>query len=405
MRRFVLLIILGLLSLILIACQGDDNGGDSPNTAVPSGHQAAASADTRPQDLLIAQVATPTLVPQTVIDQLRAEDQVLINLYQRVNPSVVNIEVIQRSGNIRNLSASGSGFIYDNQGHIVTNAHVVQSATEISVTFSDGYVASAEVVGLDEYSDLAVIRIETDPARLLPVELGDSNQLLVGQGVVAIGNPFGLASSMTRGIISALGRALPSATLIDQTNFRISNPSVIQVDAAINPGNSGGPLLNYAGQVIGVNSAIRTESGFFEGVAFAVPVNTLKRVVPQLIENGFAAYSWLGVYTLPDELTVAALAEPLNLPVSYGVLIDGFPPNSPAEAAGLRGGNRSVTFRGQEVTLGGDIIVAINGVFVRDLDDLLAYLVENTAPDDRVTLTVVRDEETLDIPVDLGVRP
>lgn len=375
--------------------------------------QNARSADLVPiarrtrLDTLAQQIATATPLPPDVISQLAAEDQVLINLYQRVNPSVVNIEVTQRTSFFDGSSSSGSGFVYNTRGHIVTNAHVVADATEILVTFHDGYVTTAEVVGYDEYSDLAVIRVDVAAERLIPVALGDSSQLAVGQRVVAIGNPFGLQSSMTQGIISALGRALPSARLINQTNQQFNNPSIIQVDAAVNPGNSGGPLLNYDGEVVGVNTAIRTESGTFEGVAFAVPVNTLKRVVPQLIEKGKADYPWLGVTTFPDEpaFSVASLADILQLPVDHGVIVEEVTLGSPAEAAGLRGGNRPQRIRDTDLIVGGDIIVAINGIFVRDLDQLLGYLVENTSPGDVVTLTVVRGSETFEVDVTLGVRP
>ncbi|MFP4323113.1 MAG: S1C family serine protease [Anaerolineales bacterium] len=358
-------------------------------------------------DSLAQQAATPTLVPMEQLENIRAEDQILINLYQRVTPSVVNIEITQRTSFFEGVASSGSGFVFSEAGHIVTNAHVVQDAVEILVTFSDGYVTTAEIVGIDEYSDLAVIRVDVVGDRLVPVTLGNSNELLVGQRVVAIGNPFGLQSSMTAGIISALGRALPSARLINQANQRFNNPSIIQVDAAVNPGNSGGLLLNYEGEVVGVNTAIRTETGTFQGVAFAVPVNTLASIAPQLIENGVAEYSWLGVSTFPDEsgFTVAALAEELDLPIDYGVMIEDVSGGSPADEAGLRGGDDTVRVRGVDLIVGGDIIVAIDGVIVRDLDELLAYLVENTQPGDVSTLTVYRGDETLDLDVELGVRP
>ena len=382
------------------------------NTTVESTSRAVAGAfipisSTTQRDILIAQVATPTLVPMELIDALSAEDEVLINLYQRVNPAVVNIEIAQRTSFYDGVSSSGSGFVYDSEGHIVTNAHVVRDATVIEVTFSDGYITNAEIVGLDEYSDLAVIRVDVPDNRLVPVILGDSSQLLVGQRVVAIGNPFGLQSSMTRGIVSAVGRALPSAQLISQANQRFNNPSIIQTDAAVNPGNSGGPLLNYSGEVIGVNTAIRTESGIFEGVAFAVPSNTIRRVVPQLIETGEAQYSWLGVSTFRNEpgFSVATLSATLNLPVEHGVIIEEVVQGSPADLAGLRGGTQVERIRGVDLIIGGDIIVAINGVFIRDLDQMLGYLVENTSPGDTVTFTVIRDAETLDVDVKLGVRP
>ena len=358
-------------------------------------------------DSLVVQAATPTSVPIELIDSISAEDQVLINLYERVNPSVVNIEITQRTSFFDGVSGSASGFVYSDEGHIVTNAHVVADAAEIQVTFWDGFVTTAEVTGVDEYSDLAVIRVDVSEDRLVPVIVGNSSELLVGQRVVAIGNPFGLQSSMTQGIVSALGRALPSARLINQSNQRFNNPSIIQVDSIINPGNSGGPLLNYSGEVIGVNTAIRTETGTFEGVAFAVPSNTLQQVAPQLIESGEAQYSWLGVSTFPEGpgFNIASLADQLDLPTDYGVMVEDVTPDSPADVAGLRGGNRTESVRGVDLIIGGDIIVAVNGVAVRDLDQLLGYLVENTLPGDTVTLSVIRNEETLDVDVKLGVRP
>jgi S1-C subfamily serine protease len=362
---------------------------------------------TRLDTLAVAQAATPTQLPPEVMNQLAAEDQVLINLYQRVSPAVVNIEVTQRTSAFTGAAASGSGFVYSADGYIITNAHVVQDSAEIMVTFSDGYITTGEIVGTDDYSDLAVLRVEVVSERLVPVVMGNSSQLQVGQRVVAIGNPFGLQSSMTQGIVSAVGRALPSAQLINQSNQRFNNPSIIQVDAPINPGNSGGPLLNLSGEVVGINAAIRTESGIFEGVAFAVPSNTLARVVPQIIETGSAEYSWLGVSTFPEEtgFSVAALAEVLSLAIDYGILVEDVSPGSPAEQAGLLGGDHIERVRGIDLTLGGDIITAVNGMRVSDLDQLLAYLVENTSPGDIITLTVMRGSETLDIDVTLGVRP
>lgn len=351
---------------------------------------------------------TPTAVSPTLVAQADAAQAVLINVYQRVDPSVVNIEV--STDNTEILDTSGSGFVIDLDGHIVTNSHVIQDAKSILVTFYDGYTATGERVGADEYSDLAVIKVKVAREHLLPVTLGDSSNLQVGQRVVAIGNPFGLLSSMTTGIISATGRTLRSAYLLNprsNQNTDYSNPSIIQTDAQINPGNSGGPLLDINGRVIGVNTAIRTDSGVFQGVGFAVPVNTVKRIVPQLIKNGKAEYSWLGVDSLSGRggLSVAALAEPLGLPVNHGVLIRSVLNNSPAAAAGLRGGSKTTTVRGIEVTVGGDIIVAINGQPLRDMDALIAYLVENTAPGDTITLTIIRDNQTFDVKVTLKARP
>src|SRR5690606_32864072 len=307
----------------------------------------------------------PTAVPSEIIEAADAEYLLLTNVYERVAPSVVNIDVTVRAMSpMFEDVASGSGIVYDTQGHIITNAHVINDAREIRVTFNDGYVAEAELIGMDVYSDLAVVRVQVDSSRLSPITFSDSDAVRVGQRAIAIGNPFGLASSMTVCIVSGLGRQLPSAVLIDSAAIGgFQNPSIIQVDADINPGNSGGPLLNSAGELIGVNTAIRTESGVFEGVGFAVPSNTVRRVVPELIENRRVDYAWIGISTVPADggFTVAGLAEPLNLPVTAGVLVTQVTPNSPAANAGLRGGSQVVEVRGERICAGGDIIVAVNG--------------------------------------------
>jgi S1-C subfamily serine protease len=353
------------------------------------------------------QMVTPTALPQDIMIDAQAMDQLFINIYARTSLSVVNIEIVQDNMGF-NVTSSGSGFVIDKAGNIATNSHVVRDANEIYVTFSDGYVAPATLVGSDDYSDLAVINVDTDPTRLIPVELGDSNELQIGQHVVAIGNPFGLQSSMTTGIVSATGRALPSAELLGNSGItsQFNNPSIIQVDATVNPGNSGGPILDLSGRVMGIATAIRTETGVFQGVAFAVPVNTFKRVFPQLIEHGFVEYPWLGISSHP-EFTVAEIAEEFDLPVTQGVLIEEVivEPPTPSSRAGLRGGSEEVLFRGDPIRVDGDIIIAIDGKSVRDLDELLAYLVENTSPGDTVILTVVRGEQTFEVPVELEARP
>ncbi len=355
---------------------------------------------------------TPSPLPPEVVAASEAEYLLLRNIYHRVSPSVVNIDVAIAFGEGTTSGpvdfASGSGFVYDLAGHILTNSHVVRDADRILVTFRDGYVAEARVVGLDDFSDLAVIRVDVTAAHLVPVEMGSSDDLYVGQRVVAIGNPFGLASSLTTGVISALGRTLPSAELIDPTRQPFQNPSIIQVDAEINPGNSGGPLLDSYGRVIGVNTAIRTRTGQFQGVGFAVPASTITRIAPELIEKGRVDYSWLGISSLSPEggFSLTALAETLNLPVTSGVLIQTITPGSPADMAGLQGGfDNNTRVRGTDVLVGGDIIVAIDGVFVDSMDELVGYLVVNTRPGDEVKLTVVRGDRTLEIPVLLGSRP
>lgn len=402
---FVLLAV----TLLIVGCTGASLFADRPSTfrGTPLSVSPVVYGGLR------ALQATPTAMPQQAVNEAEAVQQVMINVFGRVDPSVVNIEVsVAQGGGM--LGGSGSGFVLDTQGHIATNAHVVRGAQDIWVTFSDGYATGASLVGLDDYADLAVIRVDTDPARLYPVTLGDSSTLQVGQSVIAIGNPFGLRSSMSVGVISATGRALSSATTqggATTARALYQNPSIIQVDAAINPGNSGGPLLDIHGQVIGITSAIRTESGGFEGIGFAVPVNTLKRIVPQLIEDGQAQYSWLGISAISPEASgltgasVASLAESNGLPVDYGVIITDVTPGSPAAEAGLRGGSNVVPVHNGEVTLGGDIIVAVNGEPVRDFDDLIGYLVANTSPGDTVTLTVYRDNQPFDVQVTLRARP
>jgi S1-C subfamily serine protease len=403
--RFTLMI---LFATLVAACNLENTPPGTPVQAI-----ATTPIADLPVNIVFQQGATPdvpTAIPQEIIDAADAEYLLLTNIYERVAPSVVNIEVVVEAE--ANLSfsetARGSGFVLDSDGHIITNAHVVNDSSEVRVTFNDGYVADANIVGIDLFSDLAVLSIDVDPARLFPVTIADSDVVRVGERAIAIGNPFGLASSMTVGIVSGLGRQLPSAELIDNTVIGgFNNPSIIQVDTDINPGNSGGPLLNSHGEVIGVTTAIRTESGVFQGVGFAVPSRTVQRVVPELIANGRVEYAWIGISTLAaeDGYGVAALAEALELPVNAGVLVTSVTANSPAAKAGLQGGSNIVNVRGQEVCAGGDIIVAVNGQFVDNMDELVSYLVVNTKPGDTVNLLVVRADGTFELPVALEARP
>lgn len=353
-----------------------------------------------PEPLVL--VVTPTPLSEETIAAVDTEDSLLVNLYQRVNPAVVYIEVLVNDGGTLAPLGSGSGFVIDTEGRIVTNNHVVEQADALRVVFSNGSVADAQILGLDPYSDLAVVQVDIPPERLVPLELSDSSTLQVGQRVVAIGNPFGLDGTMTVGIVSALGRTLPAQVL--QGTGRFSNPEIIQTDAAINPGNSGGPLLDIRGRVIGVNTAIRSTTGTNSGIGFAVPVNTVKRIVPALIEEGAYRYPYLGI-SYDTRFTMAELAGPLGLPVTHGALIDEVTPGTAAAQAGLRGGNHEVEVMGTTVNAGGDIIVAIDGTKLRDFDDLIAYLVRETEVGQEVTLTVIRDGEELEIPVMLGERP
>ena len=397
LRRYVGLAIVLLLS----ACQ-------SAGTPFPQG-VASTPLAVLPVAITFEQVAVPpTPLPAEFVTQADAEYLLLASLYARTTPSVVNVEAVRVVVDSLRDASRGSGWVYDKRGYIVTNAHVVKDAVEVRVTFNDGAVINADLVGLDVYSDLAVLRVNVGEERLFPLALADSNAVRVGQRAITIGNPFGLSSSMTMGIISGLGRTLPSAEMIDaQASGGYQNPSIIQTDTPINVGNSGAPLLNSFGDVVGVTTAIRTDTGVFQGVGFAVPSNTVARVVPQLIEKGRVDYPYLGISVNSEAngYTLAGIADALNLPVRQGVLVRGVADNSPATVAGLRGGNRVATVRGRAVCVGGDIIVAVNERYVANMDDLTAYLIANTSVGDVVTLRVVRDKATFDVPVLLTARP
>lgn len=397
LRRPVALLALVVLLAALSAC-----GVPSTNTA---SDQSIAGVDVGTQGTVSRALApTATAVSADIVASAQAAQTVFTNLYERISPSVVNIETLRRTARIDD-QLTGSGFIYDTQGHIITNAHVVYDAREVWVTFNDGYVTAGEIVGVDNFSDLAVLKVNVDSNRSLAVTLGDSSMLKVGQWVATIGNPFGLLSSMTMGIISATGRTLDSSQMIDPTTAtRFSNPSIIQIDAQINPGNSGGPLLDITGNVIGVNTAIRSETGSFQGIGFAVPVNTVKKIVPQIISNGRASYAWLGIDS-SSVFTVASVAADLKLPVDYGVLVTSVAAGSPAEEAGLRGGAQTASIRGNVLTTGGDLIIAINNQRMRDFEALLTFLLDNTSPGDTITLTVIRENATFDVQVTLRERP
>jgi S1-C subfamily serine protease len=363
----------------------------------------------RPVALANVPAAMPTALPQPIVTpdklviQADAVDQLLSNIYERANPGVVNIDV--SAGATLTEYGSGSGFVIDQNGHIVTNNHVVDGADEIDVTFWDGTVATAKLVGADPYSDLALLKVDTGSVKLVPLTLGDSDQVKVGQRVIAIGNPFGLVGTMTVGIVSGKGRTLPADVATSGTNT-FSNPDIIQTDAAINPGNSGGPLLNSAGEVIGVNSAIRTDgtNRANSGVGFAVSSNTVKRVVQQLQDNGRVAYPYLGV-SVDNHYTTGQLAAVLKLPVSKGVLVASVIDGGPAQRAGIRGGDQPVTVRGIPVRSGGDIITAIDGDPINSFDEMIAYLAAKKQVGQTVTVTIVRGGETLQVPVTLDDRP
>lgn len=336
-------------------------------------------------------VLTPTPLPPEITSRADVEEQLVINVYAQVSPAVVCITAPEQFG-----SCIGSGFVIDQQGYVVTNNHVATAAAEVLVNLADERTVPAELVGNDAGTDLAVLKIDVPPEELVAVPLGDSSALRVGQRAIAIGNPFGLERTVTVGVISSLGRTLPR----DDSAFQIAE--VIQTDAAINPGNSGGPLLDSQGKVIGVNTAIRSMTGVNSGVGFAIPVDIVKRVVPDLIAHGRYRHPWLGITgtTISPEMV-----EALDLPVETGVLVFRIEPASPAFKADLHGGNRNVVVSGRPMQAGGDILTEINDTVIKNFDDLINYLASRTGVGDAVTVTVVRDGSEIRIELTLEERP
>jgi S1-C subfamily serine protease len=329
-------------------------------------------------------------------------DAVLTNLYEQVNPGVVTIITTTSQG-----VASGSGFVIDSEGHILTNYHVVDVATSVEVDFPSGTKVMGNVIATDLDSDIAVIKVDVPTSELHPLTLGDSDQLKVGQMVVAIGNPFRLSSTMTLGIVSAKGRVLDSIrTASDQSTF--SAGDIIQTDAAINPGNSGGPLLNLSGEVVGINRAIRTTGTTAEGepvnsgIGFAISINIVKHVVPYLIKDGRYDYPYLGIASLPTDLTLDEWRA-LNFTQTTGAYITNVTPGGPAEQAGLHGGTQATSING--LNSGGDLIVAVDGLPVHIYGDLISYIHTKKVPGDQIILTIIRNGKQMEVPLTLGKRP
>ena len=336
-------------------------------------------------------VVTPTPLPPELIQQADVEEQLVINVYAQVGPAVVCVTAKDQFG-----GCIGSGFVIDREGHVVTNNHVAIAAPDLMVTLADEHTVPAEIVGADSGSDLAVLKIDVPPEALTVAELGDSSALRVGQRAIAIGNPFGLERTVTTGVISSLGRTL------DRSDSAFQIAQVIQTDAAINPGNSGGPLLDSQGRVIGVNTAIRSETGVNSGIGFSIPVDIVKRVVPELIAHGRYRHTWVGVR---GRTITAEMVEAMDLPVDIGVLIAVVEEGGPAADAGLRGGDTEVVVSGLPMVSGGDIVIAIDGVEVNGFDDLINYLATNTSVGDSVTLTVIRERSEIQVELTLEERP
>ncbi|MCY3714846.1 MAG: trypsin-like peptidase domain-containing protein [Chloroflexi bacterium] len=353
-----------------------------------------------------ATAATATPIDLSAIAD--AEYQLLAEIYERASPAVVSIEA-QRTGDeaAAETARRGAGFVYDQLGHIITNAHLVNDADAIGVTLGKGLALEATLVGADSFSDVAIVKISAPAERLQPLRIGESASIKVGQRAIAIGNPFGLNSSMTAGIVSGIGRTLPSAELIGSGNFAYDNPAIIQIDAPLYPGSSGGPLLDSRGLVFGMTTANQSLTGESAGIGFAVPADTMRRVIPDLLAAGWVDYAWMGISVMREAggYGVAGLSAALDLPTERGVLLRGVTAGSPAHLAGLRGGSRLVDVRGKPVCAGGDLIVAIDGIHFDNLDALMAYLVQDKRPGDEVRLLVIRERRTMEMSLQLASRP
>ncbi|NWJ68200.1 trypsin-like peptidase domain-containing protein [Marine Group I thaumarchaeote] len=323
----------------------------------------------------------------------------LVELFEKSEEGVVKIKVVRigSQGTVQgDIGGVGSGFVYDNLGHIITNAHVVDGADKATVTFLDGSQYNAEIIGKDKFTDIAVIKVSEKPRLLHPLEIGDSSLLQVGEQVAAIGNPFGLSGSMTSGIVSQIGR------LIAAQDSGFSIPDVIQTDAAINPGNSGGPLLNMRGQVIGINTAIQSISGEFVGIGFAVPSNTVSKIVPTLIEEGKYPHPWIGISGKdidPD------LARVLDLKQAKGFLVITVVDDSPADKAGLKGMSQTQIINGEEYPADGDIIIWVDDKEVRKISDILIHLQREKSVGDEMVLGILRDGDFMHLTLKLVERP
>ena len=401
LKKWLLPVGLALMLFVSAACSSDTI--TTPGADVAEGSTARSSVSGQ------ASADGETEASRLVA----AQESVLIQLYQKALPSVVNIQVIQGldgnngTGTFPNIPGvpddflergEGSGFVWDDEGRIVTNQHVVDGASTVTVIFADRTQVLAKVLGGDVDSDLAVLELIEPLDDLVPIELGDSREVQVGQMAIAIGAPFGKEFTMTTGIVSAVGRTIRSGS----SQFTV--PEVIQTDAPINPGNSGGPLLDRRGRVLGINTQIISRSGSNAGVGLAVPINIAKMVVPAIIEDGKYEYSWLGISGGPVGPDVAQLME---LPEgTQGALVITVREDGPAGEGGLAGSDRTEVVNGIQYSLGGDTITGIDGNSVRDMTDLIVYLTNNTRPGDEIMLDVIHsDGSSGEIPITLGTRP
>lgn len=391
-RKTPFLALLLVLAWAVVACRG--------LTAPPATLFFAPS----PEPVVTAVVlpdtsqAAPQVVQSPPVVDLGGSQDTLIRLYQQVSPGVVSLSVLTTDG-----SSLGSGFVLDKEGHIITNYHVIENHRDLEITFPSGIKTRGEVLGTDLDSDLAVIKVDLPPELLHPLTLGDSDQVQVGQMVVAVGNPFGFDGTMTIGIVSGLGRTLRSLhTAPDGSSFTAGD--IIQTDAALNPGNSGGPLFNLSGEVIGINESIMTNGSerVNSGVGFAISINIVKRVAPALVSGGKYDYPYLGIFSSTSDLSLSE-QEALGLPYAMGVYITNVTPGGPAQRAGLRGGDQATNIPG--LRAGGDLIVGVDGHPVRTFNDLIGYLIKTKSPGDTVLLTVLRGSEEIQVELTLDKRP
>jgi len=398
-NRKKLLVLFLISSLFLFSCQALS----ATPAIIPTSEPLPPTVTSVPEEVAIESPVTlepepvelPILIPEEI------PENSLVEIYQRSNPGVVAILVLTENGN-----GLGSGFVIDEDGHILTNYHVVEGVSELEVDFPSGFKTRGEVIGTDTDSDLAIVKVEAPPDELHPLPLGDSSQLKVGQIVVAIGSPFRFNGTMTTGIVSSMGRTLDSLRTAPGGSF-FSAGDIIQTDAAINPGNSGGPLLNLQGEVIGVNRAIETYNINAEadplnsGIGFAIAINTVKRVVPALISEGSYDYPYLGISSLPEINLLQQ--EALGLPQANGAYVTTVTSNSPADRAGIRGGSEETDIF--NLYSGGDLIIAVDGRPILTFSDLLSYLIQEKSPGDIVTFTILRGEQEILLELTLGKRP
>lgn len=443
-QKLALSTLLIVLTMLISACSGASailplQSISSTPMLSSANNQAAESAT--PQSANSAASTSseqPSSAPLPESGVIAAYEGVLENIYTQVNPSVVNIRVVQKQtessislrdnhenpfSNIPGFpdipgfpsnpdssepstpqysQALGSGFVWDTEGHIITNNHVVDGADKIEVTFYDDTTVSAEVVGADKNSDLAVLKVDLSAEQLHPVTMADSKAVKVGEMAIAIGNPYGLEGTMTVGIISGLDRSL-SVESATQSGANYSIPDIIQTDAPINPGNSGGVLVDDKGMVVGVTSAIESNDGSNSGIGFVIPSALVQKIVPSLIDTGTYQHPYLGVsgMTLTSDVATA-----MNLESTQrGALVEEVVSGGPADKAGLKGSARKVTIDGQDITVGGDVIVGIDNQPIKSMDEIIAYLADNTSVGQKVTLTILRDGKETTIDVTLEVRP